>query len=67
MALNSPLPYIQYIFQNLDFFFNSMMVNQSFNNSITLGSLAIYAQAVDIYVMLYFDPRFFVLASCRPR
>ncbi len=21
---------------------------------------------VDIYVMLYFDPRFFVLASCRP-
>ncbi len=42
MALN-PL-YLIYVIQNL-IFFNSMSVNQSFNDSIALGSLAICAQA----------------------
>ncbi len=42
MALN-PL-YLIYVIQN-SIFFNSMSVNQLFNDSVALGSLAICAQA----------------------
>ncbi len=42
-GFESPLPYIHYF--KISKFFNGMSVNQSFNDSITLGSLAICAQA----------------------
>ncbi len=42
-GFESPLPYIRN--SKSRFFFNSMSVNQLFNNSIALGSLAICAQA----------------------